>query len=365
MIEKHSSESLRSQPKILRVIVFAIALAVSAVAAPPFMRHARAESAKDYAERMTQAKLQADLGNHRQAAEGFAFISGDPNAPEALRSEAMVRLGLALNAAGDFRASLRVFKEGVARTSKDPTAFRFLTYAVARTVPGKVWPDFRTQFEELLKTADPISSQELAMGDPVPKRVHLQQRQFELDAAWKPLPPSNDRTRGSSRGEIAAYELDKILGLNMVPPTVERIIEGRRGSMQLWISGCQLYAQFQGRTPTTSDWSHQVSRMHLFDALIGNRDRNVANVLVDSNLEIVLLDHSLSFSNETELQNPPTHFDRRLLDKLRALREDELQVRFKGILGGEDIRSMLKRRDALLAHLARLVADKGETAVLF
>ncbi|HET9220042.1 MAG TPA: hypothetical protein VFR18_23890, partial [Terriglobia bacterium] len=81
--------------------------------------------------------------------------------------------------------------------------------------------------------------------------------------------------------------------------------------------------------------------------------------------EIVLVDHSLGFSSDTELRNPPSQFDRRLLNRLRAFREDELQIRLNGILGREDIRNMLKRRDALLAHFAKLVAEKGEAAVLF
>jgi hypothetical protein len=68
---------------------------------------------------------------------------------------------------------------------------------------------------------------------------------------------------------------------------------------------------------------------------------------------------------ETELRNPPAQFDRRLIARLRAFREDDLAIRLKGILGKEDVRNLLKRRDALLAHLAKLVAEKGEAAVLF
>jgi len=155
-----------------------------------------------------------------------------------------------------------------------------------------------------------------------------------------------------------------MLGLDMVPPTVERIIEGRPGAIQLWINGCKTYAELRGKTPATSSWNHQFSRKDLFDALIGN-SRNQAALLVDPDWEIVLVDHYLGFSSDTELRNPPSQFDRRLLAKLRAFREDELQIRLNGILGREDIRNMLKRRDALLAHLAKLVAEKGEAAVLF
>ena len=338
----------------------------SAVVARPRAGLARAEEQKDFAALMTQAKLQADLGNHRQAADRFASIARDVTAPAALRGEAMVRLGLALSAAGDARASMEVFKEAVASYSADPKTLRFLTYAVARTVPGKIWPDFRAPFEELLKKAEVVSLEEFERGVTATKRVYLKEGEIELKAVWRPFPVSGDGVQGSYRTEIAAYELDKMLGLDMVPPTVERIIEGRRGSIQLWVNDCKSYKELQGKTPATSDWNHQVSRMNLFDALIGNTARNAANnLLVDPAWGIVLVDFLFGFPSETALRNPPAQFDRRLLARLRAFREDDLQIRLKGILGSEDISNVLKRRDALLAHVAKLVAEKGEAAVLF
>jgi hypothetical protein len=366
MTEKHLRRSWGSQPARTAFIINAaltitLSTAIAVVARPL----ARAEAQKNFAALMTQAKLQADLGNHRQAAEAFASISSDVTAPAALRSEAMMRRGLALNAAGDVRASMEVFKEALASSSADPRALRFLTYAVARTVPGKIWPGFRAPFEAMLKNGEVVSFEELARGDTASKRVHLKIDEIELRAVWRPFPPSGDGAQRSYRAEIAAYELDKMLGLNMVPPTVERVIEGRPGAIQLWINGCKSYKELQGKTPATSSWNHQVSRTNLFDALIGNTSRNETNLLVDPNWEIVLVDHYLGFSSDTELRNSPAQFDRRLLARLRALRENELQIRLKGILGNDDIRNVLKRRDALLAHLAKLVAEKGEAAVLF
>ena len=202
------------------------------------------------------------------------------------------------------------------------------------------------------------------MGVGTPKRVHLKKDEVELRAIWRPYPPSGDGAQRGYRAEIAAYELYNVLGLNKVPPTVERIIEGRPGAIQLWINGCKSYMDLRGKTPVPSGWNDEVSRVHLFDALIGNTSRT-DNLLVDPDWEIVLVDHYRGFSSDTELRNPPSQFDRRLLAKLRAFREDELQVRLNGLLGREDIRNMLKRRDALLAHLAKLVAEKGEAAVLF
>jgi hypothetical protein len=313
-----------------------------------------AQAKTDSAALMTQAKLQADLGNHRHAAEIFDSIVKDRNAPVTLRREAMVRLGLALSAAGDPKRTKEVFKEALTSASADPAALRFLTYAVVRTVPGKIWPGFRATIEDLLKTAEVVTLEELARGDSTSKRVFLKKADLELRAVWRPSHPL----------ERAAYELDKMLGLDMVPPTQERIIDGRPGSIQLWVNNCKPYTQFEGPAAATSNWSHQVARMKVFDALIANPGRPALNLLVDPDGEIVLVDHELAFTAQTELSSLPDRFDRRLVTKLQALRESELQIRLKD-LSADEVRSLLKRRDALLAHLARLVAEKGEAAVLF
>jgi len=350
-----------------RTVFIIVALTVTACTASPVVASfVRTELQKDFAALMTQAKLQADLGNHQQAADAFASIARDSAAPAALRGEAMVRCGLALNAAGDIRASAEVFKEAIVSFRTDPKTLRFLTYAVAGTVPGKIWPDFQIPFEDLLKNAEVVSSDELARGETAARRVRLKKDEIELRAVWRPFPPTGEGAYGSYKAEIAAYELDKMLGLNMVPPTMERTLEGRPGSIQLWVNGCKAYKQVQGKIPETSRWNHQVASMNLFDALVGNAQRDEANnVLIDPNWEIVRIDHLFAFSSETELRNPPAQFDRRLVARLRALREDDLQTRLKGILSRDDIRNVLKRRDALLSHLAKLVAEKGEAAVLF
>jgi hypothetical protein len=54
-----------------------------------------------------------------------------------------------------------------------------------------------------------------------------------------------------------------------------------------------------------------------------------------------------------------------MVQKLRRLSRPILLTRLKDILSKAEVEGLLKRRDALLAHVEKLVADKGEPAVLF
>lgn len=81
----------------------------------------------------------------------------------------------------------------------------------------------------------------------------------------------------SWRTEIAAYELDKILGLNMVPATVERTFDGKKGSVQFWVGSKMPEAERVKKKidpPNTKEWNEQMFRVKLFDNLIYNTDRH-------------------------------------------------------------------------------------------
>ena len=152
-----------------------------------------------------------------------------------------------------------------------------------------------------------------------------------IDAAFKPI--KRGRQHGfweSYQAEIGAYEMDKLLGLGMVPPTVERRGKKNKGSLQFWVHNCQLYRDVMASTPQTPSWSHQLSRMKMLDILINNDDRNAQNFLVDPDAHIILIDHSRAFvSSKKILKNEkklPNQYDRALVEKLRTLDRETLDA---------------------------------------
>lgn len=316
----------------------------------------------DWHRLMTEGKLAADLGNHDQASAAFQAVADDQSAPPSLRWEALVRLGLVRSAAGEPEASAEAFRSVAADYADDAEAMHFLTRAVTSGLPGKVWVDFEGIFEELLRTARVVSSEKFGPGR-MPSKVTLSNGEVELSGVWKTL--SDAESGDSYVHEVGAYEIDKMLGLDMVPPTVLRTLEGEEGSLQLWVHGCETLGTARDRAPSTTEWQHQSFRMRAFDYLVQNGDRNPGNVLVDARWELVLVDHTRAFAGAEVVHELPECFDGDMLTKLRQLRLPVLEERLKGLLEERQLEGLLRRRDALVTHAEQLIRERGESAVLF
>jgi hypothetical protein len=235
---------------------------------------------------------------------------------------------------------------------------------------AKVWVNRKFEFEKILRTGSIVSVEDLGEGRNEPKKVNLQLDDFAVKAIWKPIERGrHDWAWECYQAEVVAYKMDKLLGLDMVPPTVERNIGGQLGSLQLWVDGVKLYNEVQNQPPDSDRWDRELARMKLFDNLICNPDRHAGNYMVDSDWNVILIDHSQCFLSRKGLhENPemvPVRFDRKLVKELRALSFERLQVRFAKLLMDRQIQAVIARRDALLAHLDELIAAKGEKAVLF
>ena len=113
------------------------------------------------------------------------------------------------------------------------------------------WHGRAAEIEEQLNNAEVLSVEDIGMGVTHPSRVKLQHGDVTIDAAFKPI--KMGRQHGfweSYQAEVAAYEMDKLLGLGMVPPTVERRVK-TKGSLQFWVHNCQLFRDVIASTPQT------------------------------------------------------------------------------------------------------------------
>ena len=233
--------------------------------------------------------------------------------------------------------------------------------AEAPKTSAKIWVGRYREIEEYLKTAECVSIERLA-----PMRCTLRPGGPVARMAWLVLPPGIHRGFFTSyKAQIAAYELDRLLRMDMVPPTVERQVQGSTGAATLWVENADVW---KGDAPpperNRTEWNKQVARMRMFDALIGQRNRNMMNVLRDGAWNLILLDHVNAFGPVTETSPPLSQIDRDYWDRVLALTRRQLDARLRPWLDETQIASILERRDRMRAEIDRRIAEKGAAAVV-
>ena len=237
------------------------------------------------------------------------------------------------------------------------------------------------QAEQFLARARVRSMRDIGTGVTLPQRATLERDGVEHSAVFKTIdvkkPGISQFARGSEMNfqdswkcEIPAYVVDLMIGLRMVPATVERTINGQQGSLQWWIQSVMSEAERlkKGAAPPDPDeFERRMLKMYLFDELIANVDRHLNNVKITADFDLRLIDHSRSFRETRTLKDPArlTRFSQSLLDGIAKLEYQELRKRTVRWLEDGQIRAVIVRRDAILALVKTLVAEKGEAAVFY
>jgi len=229
--------------------------------------------------------------------------------------------------------------------------------------------------ETWLQQAEIVAIEELDAGITQPQRVTLRKDGVELRAVFKQL--STDFGASSPRGrldnadrfeyELAAYRLDRLIGLDMIPVTVARTIDRHRGTLQFWVDGAINLRTMTEQNLVPEGWCDaepQYNLMNVFDVLIHNTDRTQENALFTRDWTLVLIDHSRAFP--TRQENPRLLYlsEFRVPDamalRLDALTHEQLQQELGAWLHRRQIDALLKRRDRLLEeHRARAAAEEA------
>jgi hypothetical protein len=240
------------------------------------------------------------------------------------------------------------------------------------------------EVEEFLKKARFIAREDLGSGVTKSYKVTLQQGNDTRFAVLKTVDQKRPGALPNAKGEIeldfqdswktevAAYEFDKLIGLGMVPATIERKspYDNKPASLQLWVNAAMSEAKRRERAvipPSPDSWARQLSDMALFDALIYNTDRHPDNLLITEDFQVRLIDHSRSFRPNTELRNGDElmRFSRTLIAKLETLSKSNVERRLGDFLSLQQMNGLMKRRDLIVARAKELARQYGENAVYY
>lgn len=233
----------------------------------------------------------------------------------------------------------------------------------AEAASAKTWLDRRETLEDYLRTAEVVKMEDIGLGVTKPRRAYLAPGGPLDRMAWKTIRPGIHQGFWESyKSEIAAYELDKLLGLDMIPPTVERRVKGDVGAAVMWISPTKSFKDLGGPPSAPPDklaaWNRQLIRAKMFDNLICNIDPNLGNWLVDSSWNL-----SRSFTTKKDMVHGMTRIDRELWDRMKMLTVESLTPALEKWIGSREIRAIIERRDRMQGVIDRLVAATSEAAV--
>ena len=171
---------------------------------------------------------------------------------------------------------------------------------------------------------------------------------------------------------LAAYELAKLIGLgDMLPVTVERKWRGNTGSLTWWLPVQMSIGEKEDKNihpPDLRAWNSSMYKVRVFTQLIYDTDRsNPDNILIGKNWEVYMIDFSRAFRLYHDLKNPDDLVccARKLLEKLRALDAEEVEANLGNYLNELELKGIMKRRDKIVDYFEKLIAEKGEAAVLY
>ncbi len=217
---------------------------------------------------------------------------------------------------------------------------------------AKTWVGRNHEFEEYLKTAECVSREVLEPAKAA--RCTLPPGGPIARMAWR-LPDGPFRGfHERYKTEIAVYELDKLLKLDMVPPSVLRQLQGE-GAAQQWVEGVfAVRADESPKEPYKSEWENQLVRMTMFDNLIGNKDRSRGNMLRDARWNLILLDHSRAFGADANLPHKMTRIDSAYWKRIEDLTQKQLDATLHEWLDESAIRTILVRRERMRVEIKLL-----------
>jgi hypothetical protein len=171
--------------------------------------------------------------------------------------------------------------------------------------------------------------------------------------------------RDSWMFNVAAYRINRLLGLDLVPVSVARRWRTNEAAYTWWVDDVLMDegGRLKNKTspPNPRLWNEQMQMVRLFDQLIYNIDRNLGNLLITNTWRVWAIDHTRAFRTAETLKTPANiaRCDRQVFERLKQLDRATLKSEVGDYLQNWEIDSLLKRRDAIVA----LIDQRGDAGL--
>lgn len=190
---------------------------------------------------------------------------------------------------------------------------------------------------------------------------------FKLTDVPRPDPRGGD----SYRYVLAAYELDKILDLNLVPPTVERKIKGNIGSLMLFLDPPVISEKDRAMKkldpPDNEKFKREMAAVNVFEHLIyfpclcNQSDPDNILIQTENGWKVWMVDLSTAFPPAPRLipNCPLISCPEGLFEKLVDLDEDAVRNRLGPYLTEEELDTLIVRRGLIVEKIEELKTMRG------
>lgn len=174
-----------------------------------------------------------------------------------------------------------------------------------------------------------------------------------------------ERERRGFYPDVAAYRLDRLLELDLVPVTVERKVDGDNGSLSFlpvnWVDEPRRAAAGQGGS-ASCPLSEQWQAMYAFDVLIHNEARSLPRMLYSPDQwQLILVGHQNAFSRSTGrpryLESVDIDLGPAWMQALISLSAEALEEQLGDVLDKRRREALLERRDEMVYAAERTGTD--------
>jgi hypothetical protein len=246
--------------------------------------------------------------------------------------------------------------------------------AVAAPAP-KTAPLSDAEIEQFLLKAKEGKTHAAGKGITASLRMTMTYEGLTHDAHIQTIDESKREFKGTQGTEfnfrdywgynIAGYKIGRLLGLDMIPVSVERGYRSTKAAYTWWLDDVLMDEQDRIKKkitpPDLEKWNQQMQIVRLFDQLIANVDRNLGNLMITKDWNVWMIDHTRAFRTNTQLKTPGNiaRCDRQVFARLKQLDKPMISKAVGGHLTGYEIDALLKRRDAIVT----MIEQRGEAGL--